>query len=298
MKNNTQNVLITGSTGYIGYNLTQYLVKKGFVVHLLIRNTSILRDLGNLQNAFIHYYNGNIKSIEDIFNKHDVNFVYHLATVNSKSDDFIILEELEEVCLRLTNQLYKVAIKHNNFLGFINVGTVWQSHENYSNLYSMYKMFQEEIGKYFSLKYSIKVISLLLTDSYGSGDWRPKFLNQLKKSYQNGKNLSIINPCNTTDLTHVDDICEALYMSMEFLKNTNSYFSKYRIQGNATLKIRELVDLCEKIIDCPLNVSYGEVDKISSAVIREKVEILPGWKSEVDLNEGLIKFFLGEEQIK
>jgi len=56
-------ILITGGTGYIGYNLTKYLSKKGYDVHLLIRSNSNLRELMNYKNVYIHSYNNTYDSV-------------------------------------------------------------------------------------------------------------------------------------------------------------------------------------------------------------------------------------------
>lgn len=290
MGTNSRGVLLTGASGYIGYNLTKYLVSKGFNVHLIVRNNSNIRDL-NLFTKFIHIYNGIPETIEMIINTYNLDYVIHLATHSDKSDDSSTLAKLNDVCLNLTNQLFSVIKKQKYQIAFINIGTIWQMHKKSNNAYSLYKCFQEELAKFYSIKYDIKVLSLLLTDSYGPNDWRPKLLNHLKDAVLNGYEFQISNPNGKINLVFIDDICDAIYQSMELVKNQRSSFSNYKLQANKTIDLKDLVSSIEMIMDHSVNVKFLE-DKSSVEVeIDNSVSLLTGWSPKIDLNTGLTRFF-------
>lgn len=295
MKSDKQGILLTGASGYIGYNFTKYLVSKGFAVHLSVRNSSNLRDLNHLHTAFIHIYNGEQESIEKIFNNHNIDLVFHLATYYDKSDDSSTLSKLNDVCINLTNQLFYCIRDQNKQIRFINVGTIWQTHEKFDNAYSMYKSFQEEIVKFYSKKYDIKVLSLLLTDTYGPNDWRPKLLNLLKSAVINGNEFQIIDPNTQVDFVYIDDICDALYQSMYLVMNQQSSFCNYKVQSYKTIGIRAVIDTLEIILDYSINVKFGEGKIASEVVLAETIQPLPGWVPRIDFNTGLIRLFEEEE---
>lgn len=291
MKAKVINILVTGATGYIGYSFSRYLVEKGFDVHLLVRKSSNLRDLENRMQTAIHYYNGKSDSLEKIFNNNRIEFVFHLATHYDKSDDAITFGKLNDVCIGLTTQLFEVMKKQKNSIGFINVGTIWQTLEKIENAYTLFKIFQEEIVIFLSNKYGIKSISLLLTDSYGPEDWRPKILNQFKCSIRESNQIKIVNLNASYNLIHIDDVCDALYHSMYILKEQGVCFNRFKLQAQTSIGVRELIGLCESISSHTINILYSNESVTSKIFSYKEVDVLPGWEPKIDLVNGLVRFF-------
>ena len=295
MKTNKNRILITGATGFIGYNFSKYMLDIGFDVHLLVRKTSNLKDLEKRENINIHYYNGTPDSLEQIFNSNKIDFVFHLATYYDKSDDPITLNKLNDVCIGLTTHLFEIIKKQKHSVEFINVGTIWQTHEQIENAYTLYKVFQDELVRFYSKKYEIKSLSILLTDTYGPNDLRPKLLNQIKSSVRENKALNIMNPNTSINLIYIDDVCSALNHSIGLLESQADFFNRYKVQAEAPIKVEELIVLCEANSTYPIKVIYGEQTQISEMKLSIEVEPLPGWKPSVDITCGLIRFFNNED---
>lgn len=294
MNSDSQGILLTGASGYIGYKFTKYLVSRGFNVHLIVKSDSNIRDLDSF-TKFIHIYDGEYESIEIIFNNYNVNYVVHLATHTDKLDSLSSLTKLNDVCLKLTNQLFSVIKKQKHQIAFINVGSIWQMHKKFNNAYSLYKYFQEELAKFYSINYDTKVLSLLLTDTYGPNDWRPKFLNQLKAAIINGSEFQINNPNAKIGLVFIDDICDALYLSMDLVMNQKSNFSKYKIEANENMELLTIIDTLEMILSQPIRVKFVQGQPTLEAEIDNTIALLPGWAPQIDLSNGLIRFFEKKE---
>ena len=297
MKTNRNGVLITGATGYIGYNFSKYLVEKGENVHLLVRNTSNLKELGSRKHTKIHYYTGKSDSIDRIFDDFQIDYVFHLATHYDKSDNLLTLAKLNNVCVELTSQLLEAIRKQTHSIRFINVGTIWQTHDNFGNAYTIFKAFQEELVKLFSNKYNIKSLSLLLNDTYGPGDKRPKLLNQIKDSVEKNDEIHIMNPNALIHLVHIEDVCEALFHSMSILDAQNQYFHRYKIQAVNPIKIRDLINSIERTLGYSIRVNYGTNPLTSKSVVINEVEIIPKWEPRVDIYSGLVRFFHDKEKM-
>lgn len=296
MKINRNRVLVTGASGYIGYNFSKFLLEKGFSVHLLVRKTSVFKDSENTILSQIHYYDGNSNSVDKILSEFQIDVVFHLATYYNKSDDPITLAKLNNVCIKLTSQLLEAIRKQEHSILFINIGTIWQTHDNYSDAYTIFKAFQEEIVKFFSNKYGIKSISLLLNDVYGPCDTRPKLLNQIKSSVRENNEINITNPNALINLVYIDDVCDALFHSISLLETQEMYFYSYKLQVNRTIKIRDLITSIETILGYPLRVNYGTNSHSSNLVIKD-VDTIPKWEPKVDINDGLVRFFDDKEKI-
>lgn len=293
MEHKIINVLLTGATGYIGYNFSKYLEEKGINVHLLVRNTSNIRELEKRKYVKIHHYNGKSESIEIIFNKNRIDFVFHLATHYARSDDPITIAKLNDVCLNLTTQLFEIIKKQKYSIGFINVGTAIFA----QNVYTLYKVFQEELVKFFSNKYEINSISLLLNDTYGPNDWRPKLLNKIKTSIKEKEEINILNPDTSINLIYIDDVCDALFHSISLLRAQEIRFNRFKLQATISIQLRDLLDLCVKTINHPINLTYGNTTNLSKDPIRVEVPILPGWEPKINLTNGLVRFFDDKERV-
>jgi CDP-paratose synthetase len=287
-------ILITGGTGYIGYNLTKYLVEKGYYVNLLVRSSSNLRDLLDYKNINIHHYNDTYDSVKSIFLQYKIDYIYHLASNSIKSNSLTDFELIHNVTIKLTYHLLTAAIETKQLIGFINVGTFWQLNKIHNNIYTLFKGYQDELCRFYSNNFGIKVLSLLLTDTYGKNDWRPKILNQLNKSILEKKSFHVNNPDGLLELIYIDDVCIALYQSMDILKSQELNYDTYKLKGTE-ITTANLVLLIEDLTGIDFKVTYGLKPHSDSLVIKNSIRTLPRWVARVELETGL-KFFFGLDE--
>jgi dihydroflavonol-4-reductase len=83
-------VFLTGATGFIGSFLAETLLKKGYEVTCLVRNSSNLRWISHL-NVRCHF--GKLSDPESLGKGlYDADYVYHLAGVTKSLDDDVYIE--------------------------------------------------------------------------------------------------------------------------------------------------------------------------------------------------------------
>jgi nucleoside-diphosphate-sugar epimerase len=127
--NHTKRVLVTGSTGYIGSQLTTQLALSSYDTHIIIRPQSDLSPLKNiLSNLNVHCYNGTIENMIEILHKAKQDIVFHLASLaifNHSPDE---IEPLISSNILFGCQLVEAMIK-NGCYHIINTGTSWQHFE-------------------------------------------------------------------------------------------------------------------------------------------------------------------------
>ena len=96
----SKKILVTGATGYVGQNIVNSLIKKGYTIYVLTRNeSSIFRDNKNV-NVII----GDITN--PITLPSDIDTIYHCAGVINE------IEEMERVNILGTKNIVDVALKN------------------------------------------------------------------------------------------------------------------------------------------------------------------------------------------
>lgn len=77
--------LLTGANGFVGANLTRRLLKEGFDVHIMLRNSSSIWRINDIKNRLkIHIVDITRKrDLKDLFNKIKPLYIFHLAAYGS-----------------------------------------------------------------------------------------------------------------------------------------------------------------------------------------------------------------------
>ena len=265
-------ILLTGSTGFIGSNLLKELSKTN-KVYITLRYPYKKLSL-NTKNIYkIKYKNYN--NLNNKLKHLRVDTAIHCAThyvkdhnskdINKFTDSNILFGNI------ILENLEKMKVKK-----FINFSTVWEDNyrvNGFVNLYSFYKKSFSLIIKYYSKKFSkIKFYNLLITDTFGLGDKRPKIINTLKKNFKKNKTTKIISKNLYLNILNVDDISNAV----KIILNKKISPGKYIIKNIKEFKISELVNIFNKNSKTKLKIKWSSRKLIKSKIINHKK--LSGWK--------------------
>ena len=285
-------IIITGSNGFIGSNLVNALCKKNKLVLLLRgkKKSKNVKYVSNKNISFI-YFKNNIE-LERILKKTRGSWLIHCAThyvKNHHSNDIgkIINSNIEFGTI-LLNNLNAMRVKN-----FINFSTVWENYngikDNPNNLYSASKQAFEKIIKYYKIKnIKIKFYSLIIADTYGRYDKRPKLINILKKNILNKKETKIISKNLYINLLNVSDIVSGICI---LLKNKIKS-GKYNMINKNEIRTLDLIKKIQKKTKFNLRIKW-----LSSRMIKEKTynyNSLPNWKSKNSSLNDLTRFILGD----
>ena len=113
-------VLITGSTGFVGQNVTKKLLEEDYLVYVIVRNVNKL-----LKKFKSRYVNNNLFPIEikhpeekdykfyfELLKKHNINVVIHMAALSREYNE-ISFDEYMKVNVNFTKNLYQ-GLKYSN----------------------------------------------------------------------------------------------------------------------------------------------------------------------------------------
>ncbi len=278
------NILLTGSSGYLGKNLTKHLAKKNkvFTFDRKLQKFS-------LRNVQSYLYPKSINGYVKFFQKNKIKVIIHNAGYFIKNHKINDIDKLIEVDIKLSLYLFESA-KISGIKSIISFGSYWQYYSNKNifnpaNLYACTKQSIHTIAEHYLKNHDISHLQLLIHDTYGANDKRNKIINKLFKLSKNQKFI-INNPDAEIYPLHVEDVSDAIEFSIKFLVRNKKPFNKqYSLRSNNPLKISKLIKIISKI----RQISFENIEfkKNNNKIINFKMKRLPYWRPKINLEKGL-----------
>ena len=267
-----KNILLTGSTGFIGSELLKYLSNYN-KVYITVRKKNKINS--NNKNINKIYFNSH-KNLSYKIKKLKIDTVVHCATHYVKNHNFEDIKELSESNILFGNIILE-NLKIMRVKKFVNFSTVWENYDgkkdNFYNLYSAYKAgFGKIISFYKKENKNIKFLNLVISDTFGLGDKRKKLVNLLKINYKRNLVTKVISKNLYINLLNVKDIVSAIKLILK--KNYKS--DTYILKNKNNFKIYDIIKKIEKYSRKKIKVKW-----LSDKVIKEKIykfKTLKGWK--------------------
>ncbi|OME77969.1 hypothetical protein BK120_25060 [Paenibacillus sp. FSL A5-0031] len=294
--------LVTGATGFIGSHLVRKLLAEGGKVHIIARNDSSLKQLGDVQGAItIHRHDGTIDSMFAIVESAKPDLVIHLASFATVTYAPRQVEEMLTSNIIFGTQLVEAMLSQHVY-AFINTGTFSQHFDNklYSpkSLYDASKQAFTDILAYYCESSPLRVITLELFDNYGPNDTRSKIISLLLKAGKEQKPLAMSPGEQLIDIVHIDDVVEAYMLAAQQLLNEGAVKNEvYSVSSQQPIPLKELAGIIEKIMDVPLQVNWGGRPYHPREIMIpwNKGAVVPKWKPKITLEEG-IKRLIEQQQ--
>jgi nucleoside-diphosphate-sugar epimerase len=286
--------LVTGSTGFVGSNLTRRLVHDGWNVHAIIRPKCNLDQIKDIEGQItLHVHDGSTEIMNRIVTDAQPDVVFHLASLFLSEHTSNDIDRLVVSNILFGTQLLDAMAAHE-VTKIVNTGTSWQHYENkpYSpvNLYAATKQAFEAILQYYVEAKKVSAITLKLFDTYGPNDPRPKLFHLLEKVAKDGSTLAMSPGDQLIDLVHIDDVIEAFVLAAKRLESDLSKNHEvYAVTSGTPLSLRSVVKIFENAIEMPLKIEWGGRPYRPREVMvpLSRGEALPGWKAEIEFKEGV-----------
>ncbi len=267
-----KNILLTGSTGFIGSELLKYLSIYN-KVYITVRKKYKINS--NNKNIIKIYFNSH-KNLSYKIKKIKIDTVVHCATHYVKNHNFEDIKELSESNILFGNIILE-NLKIMRVKKFVNFSTVWENYDgkkdNCYNLYSAYKAgFGKIISFYKKENKNIKFLNLVISDTFGLRDKRKKLVNLLKINFKRNIVTKVISKNLYINLLNVKDIVRAIKLILK--KNYKS--DTYILKNKNYFKIYDIIKKTEKYSQKKFKVKW-----LSNKIIKEKIynfKTLKGWK--------------------
>lgn len=283
------NILVTGSTGFIGKHLCNEL-KKMHSVYFLVRPHSSIDRLGACGEYFV-FGNNNILDLRKFILDQNIDGIIHLASLYIQSHSAEDIPNLIQSNLYLGTAILEATV-NTNVKWFINTGTIWQNYNSPDgedkycpvNLYAATKQAFMDVTKFYSETSNIRICTLKLCDTYGPHDPRRKILSLLEEHANTGKILRMSPGKQKIDLLHVSDVIDGFMHLIDLLCSNVDLAMEYVLTSGRQISLQELVVEYEKKNAVKLHVEWGALPYREREVMKPYVgNILPGWSSKYNI---------------
>ena len=284
-----KNILVTGCSGFIGYHICNRLLKDGnniigidsmennYDPELKKYRLNLLKENNNF--TFYNINIENIKDIEDVFNKHKIDIVLHLAAkAGVRTSDEYRREYLNTNVIGFFNMLELSSKYKINHYIYSSSSAIYGDNKDVPyketantdypiSIYAATKKCDEILTYTYSKNYDLTVTGLRFFSVYGPLG-RPdmgyyKFVNMIRNK---GKIELYNNGDIKRDFTYIDDIVEGL--TRVIYNEPKEKFNIYNLGNETSILIKDLIIILseemkkEDLIDSSYDVNnYFEYHK-------------------------------------
>jgi GDP-4-dehydro-6-deoxy-D-mannose reductase len=281
-------ILITGSDGFLGKNLTFELSKLDYQV------LGLNREDGDLAVLPIDQLISEDKLVDKVF---------HLAAKTFVPDAWENPEEfIKENISSTLNVLNFCRLRK---LPLIYISAYIYGEQNSlpiredsevkpSNPYAQSKYLCEEICRYYVEVFSLDITIIRPFNVYGSGQSKNFLIPQIINQIKNNEEL-VVNSFNPKrDYIHVEDLMEAIVIASSKIQGLQIY----NIGSGSSISVKGIIETIEEILGRQLGFNENQIERNNElmdvvADISRAYDIL-NWKPKLDIREGLTKILIEE----
>jgi nucleoside-diphosphate-sugar epimerase len=293
---NKKTLLLTGTTGFVGYKFLLFALSNNFSVIDILRiknkNNKKIKELRNTypkkyKNIFFASNTSLSKQLKDTKADYFINF----ATLYSNNHSHSQIADFVESNILFPTLIYDII--NNKIKKMINFGSMMQ-HSNderlvSKNLYAATKNAFEMIANYYvSINNKTKFYNIKFYESFGDNDARKKIIPTIIDNYNKKKTTKIISKQLALNIIHTDDIINSIMI----LLNNNITPGTYCIKNTKNINISNLINTINKELYKKIKVKYG--NKLITSNYHNNLKILPKWKPIKNLKNIMIKTFKNE----
>lgn len=302
-------ILVTGSSGFIGYHLTKKLISLGHKVTGIDNHNDYyeqkLKELrrGSLEKIGLKFYQTDINNIDSLNESFDL--IVHLAAqagvrvLDKKIYQISNVNGFKAMCnFAKKNRVSKIIYASSSSVYSDNLKSSFIEDTTKLSPKSFYgetKLFNENYAKKFSKENDVCMIGLRFFSVFGPFG-RPDMAYYLfSKNLLENKKITVFNEGATQrDMTYIDDIVDGIIQTKHFLiENYENVDHEIFNLGNETpIKTIDMLQALQKKLKKTANIVYQTSDnesKFTKANISKARRIL-GYNPQINFNKGIDNF--------
>lgn len=292
---NKMRALLTGGTGFVGQNLKRHLLARGWAVENISRTPTSSATVPPGKVSPPDHTNSRA-AIDLVMKSFQPDVVIHLATLFIAEHKSTDIPTLIESNITFGTQVVDSMAQHR-VLNLVNAGTLWQYYEGHREtpacLYAATKTAFESILRFYSSAHDLRVLNLMLSDTYGPKDPRQKLLPKLISLAGTSEKIQLSAGEQTVAWTYISDVVEAFEIAARDLvtgqQDHPHQFLHYSAISNEILSLRQSINLCEQVLDQKICAEFGAKPYRRREIMKPMPldPQLPGWSAKVSFVQGL-----------
>jgi nucleoside-diphosphate-sugar epimerase len=280
------NLLLTGGTGFIGFNLAKNILTQNNRLTLVSRKSlqtsAQINKLSKLGAKVVDCKNPDyLSQLLDETERFDA--VIHLAAHYTRKHTASEIRPMMEAATILGTEMLEVA-KHQN-CRFFYAGSYLEYMSEKARINTLYvesKRAFDQLSKYYEMYESVTATKMIFFDTYGPGDSRDKILNNLISAKLADKEYVIKNPKQLIDLTHISDMVQGIYQTIR-----NPWVDVVRINSGYFIEISDLQALVSHSLQMK-DFSESHIDRLVEKFPALVFSQPNNWTARVGLMEGVL----------
>jgi len=307
MNFNNKNVLVTGSSGFIGSHLTEKLVKMGCNVKAFVKY-NFQNDWGWLESSEvkddIEVFTGDVRDYDAVFEAvQDVDIIFHLAALIGIPYSYIsplayIKTNVEGTYNVLqaarTNDIERLIVTSTSeTYGTAQYVPIDEDHPLVGQSpYSASKISADQLAVSYNKSFDLPVVIARPFNTYGPRQSARAIIPTIITQLLSGKDkLELGNLTPTRDFNYVKDTASGFIALAE---NDKSLGEMINIGSNREISMKDTVDLIIELIGKEVEIvqdekrvrpEKSEVDRL--VCDNTKIKRLTDWEPEYTIREGL-----------
>lgn len=292
-------ILITGSSGYIGRHLVDYLLKKTDFSLFLLQGKDSDRPFKDKRVKY-YFYNEVSFDIYRLLSDIKPDLVVHLAGLiapeHNKETLSVLLDSNFVFGLRLLDAMNEAGVKN-----IVSTGTYAENYKQGSfysynpvSLYAALKRSFFDVLKYYVEACDFNAITLRLYHVYGVDDDKKKIIQFLLDAANNNIVVDISPGEQFINFVYIDDVISAYVKAINFLLTKKSSNLIFDVGSKKSIRLKDLVFLIESLYSKKINVNFGGRSYRLREIMNAKPNLIKinrvlGWSPRFSVEAGLLK---------
>jgi CDP-paratose synthetase len=283
-------ILLTGASGFLGSALATDLVQAGHQLALLLRPTSKLDRLNDLEQEFDVGRCSTDDEVDAFVTRTMPEIVMHTACAYGRQGERVT--QILDANVRFGLLILQTLLRNKFPATFISTGTVLMPSVS---LYAHSKHQFTEWGRALSLQSmgNLRFVNVQLQHMYGPGDDDSKFTTHvLQNCYQNVPELDLTAGEQRRDFVYIDDVVSA-YRILAERREQLADICDIEVGSGVAPTVREFVETAHRLTNSHTQLNFGRLPYRPNEAMLCKANIghmqALGWSPRFDLHAGLQK---------